>query len=50
MMNPRSDPAILSICRPNFHPYPVTWYRFLSRTPETFVLLTVTKPCANYAP
>jgi hypothetical protein len=49
-MMPRRNPAILSICRLNFHSLPVTWDRFLSGTPKTFVLLTVTKPCANYAP
>src|SRR6266852_3590188 len=55
MMKPRSNSTIFSICGGNFHlfscypyPRPVTWYRFLSCTLWTLVLLTLAKPCANY--
>jgi tetratricopeptide (TPR) repeat protein len=47
-MKPSWNTTILSICGPNFHPIPVTKYRFLSCTPGTFVLLTLARPCANY--
>src|SRR6202521_3551077 len=49
-MKPRRNPAILSICGPNFQPLPVTRYRLLSCTLWALVLLTPAKPCANYVP
>src|SRR5712664_3032298 len=51
----RWNQAILSVCGCNFHFFcgrpasgPVTRYRFRPCTFWTFVLLTLTKPCANY--
>src|SRR5258708_28452373 len=48
IMKPSWNTTILSICGPNFHPIPVTRYRFLSCTPATFALFTLARPCSNY--